>query len=407
MSLATRLYRGEIAYDFMTKRKRWYAISAVLILISLVSILVRGFTFGIDFKGGAEFDFPARNATVTEARAVLDGTGIDVEKVQQVSGSSTQIRLQTKPLEEAQVQTVTNRLTSRFDLKPTDINTTTVGSSWGSSVTNKAVQGLVVFLIAVIIYISLRFEPKMAAAAIIALLHDLFITAGIYSLVGFEVTPATVIAVLTILGFSLYDTVVVFDKVRENTEGLEAAAKQTYTQATNNAVNQTLMRSINTSLIALLPVASLLFIGAGALGAETLKDLALAQLVGLAAGAYSSIFIAAPLLVDLKEREPRMKALAAKVARSQAAVSAREARSGRTSGPTSGRLTAGPEAPAAASSGSTVLLDKPDAPGEPSVAASGDTPAGEPARRVAGMSKPGRTPAKRGKPGRPSGKKRR
>jgi preprotein translocase subunit SecF len=409
MSLATRLYRGEISYDFMTRRKRWYAISAVLILVSLLSIIIRGFSFGIDFKGGAEFDFPARSHTVAEARDALQGTGINVEVVQQVSGSTPSIRLQTKPLDETQVQTVLTRLQDRFDLKTADINTTTVGSSWGSSVTTKAVQGLVVFLVAVILYISFRFEPKMAIAAIIALLHDLFITAGIYSLVGFEVTPATIIALLTILGFSLYDTVVVFDKVRENTAGLEVAAKKTYTQATNDAVNQTLMRSINTSLIALLPVASLLFIGAGLLGAGTLEDLALAQLVGLAAGAYSSIFIASPLLVDLKEREPRMKALAAKVARSQAAVSAREVRSGRTSGPAPQQVSSsmGDAATAEAGAGSTTVIDAElDPPGDEDEVQA-PTAASDTGRRVAGMSKPGRPPAKRGKPGRPSGKKRR
>ncbi len=273
MSLATRLYRGEVSYDFMGRRRRWYAISAVFIVISLASILIRGFQFGIDFKGGAEFDFPAGSHTVTQARTVLDNTGINVEIAQSIGASPPQIRIQTKPLTEQEIATVITTLEDRFDLKATDINTTTVGSSWGSSVTTKAVEGLIVFLIAVILYISFRFEPKMAAAAIVALLHDLLITAGIYSLVGFEVTPATVIAVLTILGFSLYDTVVVFDKVRENTAGLAVAAKKTYTQAANEAVNQTLMRSINTSLIALLPVASLLFIGAGLLGAGTLKDL--------------------------------------------------------------------------------------------------------------------------------------
>jgi preprotein translocase subunit SecF len=408
MSLAGRLYRGEVSYDFMTRRKRWYTISSVLIIISLASILVRGFQFGIDFKGGAEFDFPSRGHTVTQARDALAGTGINVEVAQEVSASTNSIRLQTKPLDEQQVQTVLNRLTQRFDLKTSQINTTTVGSSWGSSVTTKAVQGLIVFLIAVILYISFRFEFKMAAAAIISVLHDLIVTAGIYALVGFEVTPATIIALLTILGFSLYDTVVVFDKVKENTAGLAVAAKRTYTQAANDAVNQTLMRSINTSLIALLPVASLLFIGAGLLGAGTLEDLALAQLIGLASGAYSSIFIAAPLLVEFKEREPEMKQLTAKVARSQAAISAREARSERASSPAARQASSsmGDAEPTAPAAGTTVLLDKsPDAPPDPAEQT--------PTRKVAGMRNgtgtagAARRPAKRGKPGRPSGKKRR
>jgi len=396
MSLATRLYHGEVSYDFMRRRRRWYAISGVFVAISLASILIRGFHFGIDFKGGAEFDFPAHGHTVTQARSVLDKTDIQVEIAQSVGASPPQIRIQTKPLDEAQIKTVTNALTSRFNLKADEINTTTVGSSWGSSVTTKAVEGLLVFLVAVILYISFRFEPKMAAAAIVALIHDLLITAGIYSLVGFEVTPATVIAVLTILGFSLYDTVVVFDKVRENTAGLAVAARKTYTQAANDAVNQTLMRSINTSLIALLPVASLLFIGAGLLGAGTLKDLALAQLVGLASGAYSSIFIATPLLVDFKEREPGMKALAVKVARSQAAISAREARTERTSRAVG----------AAGVAGSTVVLDKDTRDSDASADADGDQERVSPARAGVGSGSP-RRPAKRGKPGRPSGKKRR
>jgi preprotein translocase subunit SecF len=391
MSLITRLYRGQVSYDFMGKRKRWYAISTAFIVISLLSILIRGFVFGIDFKGGAEFDFPANGHTVSQARAVLDNTGVNVELAQSLGSSPPQIRIQTKPLTEPQIATVISTITKKFAVSKSDINTTTVGSSWGSSVTSKAVQGLLVFLLAVIIYISFRFEPKMALAAIIALLHDLLITAGIYSLVGFEVTPATVIAVLTILGFSLYDTVVVFDKVRENTAGLAIAARKTYTTAANDAVNQTLMRSINTSLIALLPVASLLFIGAGFLGAGTLKDLALAQLVGLASGAYSSIFIATPLLVEFKEREPGMKALTAKVARSQAAVVAREARSGGTSrqaGAGSGLITLD----------KTAALD--DAADDASVGASLGAVAG---RRSAKAIRP----TKRAKPGRPSGKKRR
>jgi preprotein translocase subunit SecF len=282
MSLASRLYRGEVSYDFIGHRKRWYTISAAVILICIASMIFRGFQFGIDFKGGSEFDFPANGHTVTQARSALDGTGIQVEVVQSLSSSPASIRIQTKPITEAQNEHVISVLQQKFGTQ--NVTSTSFGASWGSSVTTKSVEGLIVFLVLVMIYISLRFEPKMAAAAIVALFHDLLVTAGVYSIVGFEVTPATVIAVLTILGFSLYDTVVVFDKVRENTAGLVLAGRKTYTEAANEAVNQTLMRSINTSLIALLPVASLLFIGAGLLGAGTLKDLALAQLVGLASG---------------------------------------------------------------------------------------------------------------------------
>jgi preprotein translocase subunit SecF len=405
MSLASRLYRGEVSYDFIGHRRRWYAISSVFIVICIASMLIRGFQFGIDFKGGAEFDFPANGHTVTQARAALDGTGIQVEVAQSLSSSPPMIRIQTKPITEAQSEHVISVLQTKFNTK--NVNSTSFGASWGSSVTTKSVEGLLVFLVLVMVYISLRFEPKMAAAAIVALLHDLIVTAGVYSLVGFEVTPATVIAVLTILGFSLYDTVVVFDKVRENTAGLVIAGRKTYTQAANEAVNQTLMRSINTSLIALLPVASLLFIGAGLLGAGTLKDLALAQLVGLASGAYSSIFVATPLLVDFKEREPQMKALRAKIARSQAAEVAREARSERTSRQATGTARSG---------GATVVLNKPDQDTEVDAAdAAADTanpadvdsgaPVVTPVRAGAGGAP--RRPAKRSNRGRPSGKKRR
>jgi preprotein translocase subunit SecF len=400
MSLAGRLYRGEVSYDFIGHRKRWYTISGVVILVCIASMIFRGFTFGIDFKGGAEFDFPSNGHTVTQARAALDGTGVTVEVAQSLSSSPPTIRIQTKPITEAQTEKVIAAIQQKFGTK--NVSSTSFGASWGSSVTTKSVEGLIVFLVLVMIYIAFRFEPKMAAAAIVALFHDLIITAGVYSIVGFEVTPATVIAVLTILGFSLYDTVVVFDKVRENTAGLVIAGRKTYTQAANEAVNQTLMRSINTSLIALLPVASLLFIGAGLLGAGTLKDLALAQLVGLASGAYSSIFVATPLLVDFKEREPQMKQLRAKIARSQAAEVAREARSGRTSQAATGtaRASAGTVVVEKVDSGSTE-----DQPNEGPDATPHVAPVVSPPPTRVGAAQ--RRPAKRSNRGRPSGKKRR
>ncbi len=403
MSLAARLYRGEVSYDFMRRRKRWYAISGFIIVVSIASMLIRGFQFGIEFKGGQQFDFAANGHTVTQAHDVVANAGVKVEVAQSLG--SNKIRLQTADLTEAKTEQVQKLLISELQLTGKDpVNTQTFSSSWGGSVSTKALEGLLVFLGAVIVYISFRYEPKMAAAAIVALIHDLVITAGVYSLVGFEVTPATVIALLTILGFSLYDTVVVFDKVRENTAGLAAVGKKTYTEAANEAVNQTLMRSINTSIIALLPVASLLFIGAGLLGAGTLEDLALAQLVGLAAGTYSSIFIATPLLVEFKERESGMKALAARVARSRAAETAREARSSQPARATAAALAGG----SSSASGPAVLLDKSE-PQQPER----DAEQQAPGRRVAGMrdgvtaGTQQRRPSKRGKPGRPSGKKRR
>lgn len=328
MSLAARLYRGEVSYDYIGHRRRWYALSLAIVIIALASIGIRGFNFGIDFKGGSSFQFNANGHTVADARSIYNKYGIDdavITELKDINGSR-QIRIESKELDLnvapgakiSQNQEIEDALAGTFHVTAANLNPALVGSSWGSQITDKALQGLVIFLVLVVLYIALRFEPKMASAAIIALIHDLVITAGIYALVGFEVTPSTVIAVLTILGFSLYDTVVVFDKVRENTAGIGSASRTTYSQAANLAVNQTIMRSINTSMIALLPVAALLFVGAGLLGAGTLKDLALAQFIGLASGAYSSIFVATPLLCDFKEREPKMKELTAKVERARA-----------------------------------------------------------------------------------------
>jgi preprotein translocase subunit SecF len=334
-SLATRLYRGEISYDFLGKRRRWYAISGMFMLISIVSILVRGVHPSIDFKGGDVFEFPKHGHSQSDVKSVFAKFNVTPEVIQTTGNGN--FRVETKALPASpnavggdEVGRISAALQTEFTLTDNQISSQTVGSTWGSQITKKAITGLIVFLIVVILYLSIRFEWKMALAAIIALLHDLLITAGIYSLVGFEVSPSTVIALLTILGYSLYDTVVVFDKVRENTIGIAGGSRMTYTQAANLAVNQTLVRSINTSIIALLPVAGLLIIGAGLLGAGSLKDLALALLIGLAAGAYSSIFIATPLVTDFKEHEPTYKQLARRVA----------ARQQKDAGPTPAKATA-------------------------------------------------------------------
>ena len=220
-------------------------------------------------------------------------------------------QVQTDTLTSQQTFTVENALTSQLGAK--DMSTSFVGASWGGQITTKAVQALIAFLVVIVLYLSIAFEWKMAVAAFVALIHDLVIATGVYALTGFQVSPATVIGLLTILGYSLYDTVVVFDKVRENTAGLLGGARSTYSEAANLALNQTLVRSINTSLIALLPVAAILFVGGGLLGAGELKDLALVLFVGMLSGTYSSIFIATPVLADLKEREPQYKALAKRV----------------------------------------------------------------------------------------------
>jgi preprotein translocase subunit SecF len=335
-NVAHRLYAGDISYDFIGRRRRWYALSGTVMLISLLSLVFIGIKPSIDFKGGTQFDVPGVTS-ISQTQAAMAKIGFSGDKVvvQNIgSNSAKHVRITTGILTNNpdkggsnQVNEVENALAKTFNIPASKISLNTVGATWGNQITKKAIESLVVFLIVVVIYLSIRFQPKMAAAAIIALVHDLLITAGIYSLVGFEVSPATVVALLTILGYSLYDTVVVFDKVRENTAGIGAGSKLTYSQAANLAVNQTLVRSINTSIIALLPVAGLLFIGVGLLGAGTLKDLALALFIGLATGAYSSIFVATPLLTEMKEREPAMIQLRKKVAVREAAE-AKAAREG-------------------------------------------------------------------------------
>src|SRR5579884_1400076 len=317
-SIASRLYRGDISIGFIAHRKRWYVASGIVVLVSIFSLIFRGLTPSIDFKGGAQFSVPAKGHTVSQMQDALSSAGINDAVVQTIGSAGSQfIRAQTPAISQngqnSQRDRIVGSIASRLNVPKNTVNVTTFGATWGSEITQKAIIGLIVFLVFVVIYLAIRFEWKMAVAAIVALLHDLVITAGIYSLSGFEVSPSTVIALLTILGYSLYDTVVVFDKVRENTAGILGGSRMTFTEASNRAVNQTLVRSINTSIIALLPVVGLLTIGAGLLGAGSLKDLALALMIGLASGAYSSIFIATPLVVDMKEREPQYQQLARRV----------------------------------------------------------------------------------------------
>jgi preprotein translocase subunit SecF len=334
--LPGRLYRGEVSYDFVGRARRWYTISAAILLISIVALFVRGLDFSVDFKGGAVFQFPAGSASQTQVQEAVTHAGVSGAVVQSLNGlHGKQWQVQTKSLTSDQTNQVENSLESQLGVTGSQISTTFVGPSWGSSITGKAVQALIAFLIVIVVYLSIAFEWKMAVAAFVALLHDLVIATGVYALTGFQVSPATVIGLLTILGYSLYDTVVVFDKVRENTAGLLGGARSTYSQAANLALNQTLVRSINTSLIALLPVAAILFVGGGLLGAGELKDLALVLFVGMASGTYSSIFIATPVLAGLKEREPQYKALAKRV--SVRASGGRAAKRAATKAPTPGR----------------------------------------------------------------------
>jgi preprotein translocase subunit SecF len=312
-SFAHRLYTGQLSFEFIKRRRWWYLGSGLVILISVISLAVRGINPSIDFKGGDQFQFPTGGHSIAAVQSAVASDGIKNAVVQTAgAGGSQTFLITTGTLSQPKVSQLEHSLSAAFGANK--ISTTQVGPTWGGQITSKAIEALIVFLVVVMAYLSVRFEPKMALAAMVALLHDLVITAGIYSLSGFQVSPDTVIALLTILGYSLYDTVVVFDKVRENTQGLASGSRLTFSEATNLAVNQTLVRSINTSVIALLPVAGLLIIGAGLLGAGSLNDLSLALLIGLASGAYSSIFIASPLLTDLKEREPQFRALARRVA---------------------------------------------------------------------------------------------
>ena len=306
--LGGRLYRGETSLNIIGAKKRWYAISIVFIAISAAALGVKGLALGIEFKGGSSFTVTSATATIAEARSAVAEGGYQGEPIVQSVGTD-KIRIQTGVLSSAESNAIQDALAKKFNISVDSIDAQNIGPSWGSEISKKALQGLIAFLIIIMIYLALTFEPKMAIAAIVAVIHDVLITVGIYALVGFEVTPSTVIGFLTILGYSLYDTVVVFDKVRENTRAITGTGRYTYSQATNLAVNQTIVRSLNTSLIALLPVAAILFVGAGLLGAGTLKDLSLALFVGLITGTYSSIFIAAPILAQLREREPAIKAL--------------------------------------------------------------------------------------------------
>jgi preprotein translocase subunit SecF len=289
----------------------WLSISGLLLLISVVSLIMPGLNFGIDFKGGALFEAQlTKSVTESQIREVV---GPAAQVIQITDDTPPRLRVQTETLDQDEVARVRTAIQKATGADK--VETRAIGSKWGSTVSRRALIALAVFLVVTILYVSIRFEFKMAVAAMVALVHDLIITAGIYALARFEVTPATVIALLTIMGYSIYDTMVVFDKVRENTSALSSLSRTTYSDLANRAVNQTAVRSVNTTVISILPVAGLLFVGAFLLGAETLEDLALALFIGLAVGAYSSIFVATPLLAAWKEREPRMQQIRARVER--------------------------------------------------------------------------------------------
>jgi preprotein translocase subunit SecF len=318
-----RAYRGQTEIDFIGRRRLWFIISAIVLTTCIASLIVRQLNLGIEFAGGIQLSAP-----VAEDGPLADVSDVDVvstvqEAASEAGASDPTVQVATDD-DGRTVIVQTKEVTGGTDGLQTAVEETVgaevedlteIGEKWGGEITNKAIRGLIIFIIVVAIFMSLWFEWKMAAAAMVALVHDLTITAGVYSIIGFEVTPASVIAILTILGYSLYDTVVVFDRVEEETTKFAATGRMTYQDAANQAVNEVFMRSLNTSLATILPVGTLLFVGAGLLGAATLKDLALALLVGLIIGAYSSIFVATPFLAMLKEREPKYRNVRAKMLR--------------------------------------------------------------------------------------------
>ena len=308
--LGGRLYHGETAIDFFGRRWWGLAVSGLLVLITIVSLFTQGLNLGLDFEGGVAWEVPSANLTIGQARATLDAHAINgtSAKVQERTSASGRVLLiQVGDQSVAKRQEIQEALAKDAKVDTQSVSVNSVSSTWGRSITEKAIRALVIFLILVALFIAWRLEWRMALAAIIAMLHDVLLSVGVYSILRFEVTPATVVAFLTILGFSLYDTIVVFDKVNENTDRF-AGSRVPYADVINVSMNQVLMRSINTSLAAVLPVLSLLILGAEILGAVTLREFALALLVGLLTGSYSSIFIASPLLAMFKQREPRYRA---------------------------------------------------------------------------------------------------
>jgi preprotein translocase subunit SecF len=402
-SLADRLYRGEANLNIVGRRNTWFAVAAVLVLVAIGAFAIRQFHLGIEFSGGTKIIMPASIGDQSRAESAVEraiatanvSADATVSAATQVgNGPDATWSVRTSALTQAEADAVKAALVTDLNVPAADISDERVSAAWGGQVTRQALLGLAVFLVLVTGYLVVRFEWRMAVAAVSSLLLDLVLTAGVYSLVGFEVTPSTVIGFLTILGFALYDVVVVFDKVQENTRGITGGSTQTYAEATNLAVNQTLMRSINTGLVALLPVGGLLFIGAGLLGAGTLKDLGLVLFVGMGLGVLNSIMFAAPLLTALKDQEPRIKTHNARVLARRTAL-----RSGDVA-PRGER-----KRPAAKSAAPGEVPDDEVPAAAPAAVAAGTTP--RPGARPTGNRNAGRGARPGGAGNRPSGKKRR
>ena len=305
MGLWTRLQEGETNVSFVPRWKLWFAISGALIVAGLAALLTWGLNLGIEFEGGYSWEAPAGDSSVADLSDALEGEGIDATVQAIGAGDGERLRVKAELGDEQTTADVTALIADELGVDENEVTSQTVSESWGDEITEKARNALIIFLIVITIYIALRFEWKMAIATLAALVHDVLVTVGVYAIFGFEVTPATVVALLTILGFSIYDGIVVFDRVDENAKALALNGGTTYSRMVNDSLNQVLMRTLNTSITALLPILSLLVLGSFVLGATTLEDFALALLVGLGSSAYSSIFIASPLLALLKEREER------------------------------------------------------------------------------------------------------
>lgn len=308
-----RFFTNQTRFDFIGRSRMWFTIAGALVVLSVLILVVQGLNFGIDFTGGTAFvvEGATQELTAEELREALGEMGVTEATAQVVGdgeGAIVNVPVSSEVGGERERE-IRDRIAELAGVGPQSVSVTSVGPRWGAQISQQALEGLFVFLILVVIYMAVRFEWRMAVAALVTLIHDVAVTVGVYALVGFEVSPASVIALLTILGYSLYDTVVVFDRVKEEATGLSSTSNETYAEVANRSVNEVLLRSLSTSITSILPVGSLLFIGANLLGADTLSDLALALFVGMAVGTYSSVVVATPALVWLKEREPRFAEL--------------------------------------------------------------------------------------------------
>jgi preprotein translocase subunit SecF len=313
--LGNDLYSGKVSFDFVGRRKLWYAIAITIVLLSVLApVLKGGFNFGIEFRGGSEFRIDGvSNLSQSIAREAVQSVEPGVEPLITTVGLDA-VRVQTEQLDDVTSEEMRIALAAAYQVDSSQVASSFIGANWGADVTEKAIIGLVVFLLLVSLFMALYFRTlKMSFAALVALAHDMVLTLGIYALSGFEITPAAVIGFLTILGYSLYDTVVIFDRIRENTIDVEFSETRTFAFQVNLAINQTVVRSVNTSIVGILPIASILLIGAVVLGTGTLRDISLALFVGVLVGTYSSVFLAGPLYAHLREREARFVPEKAKI----------------------------------------------------------------------------------------------